>query len=358
MKYIFIGLSFFLITLIVNTVINHLSNIKYKNNKSVTIPKFVLIIGIISSVACLIPIIIVAITDYSLFVIIVFSLLFILGLYLIILSINYRITYNERYFEFRNFFGIKRRYSYDSITAISELKNTTLYIGKRKLSIEWICVGESEFISYVKKQYAKSNNGKLIPTKKPKSDIFNGNVDCPGEFLFIYILFGVILIGAIVFSIIMANIPQNIKISVLSFSSYKIVDDDMQLYTENNSLYFNINEYKELLKNPDNFIDKCKQGTKFEVTYTERDSNCFNVKNIIDSDGNIFLSAADVNKHNKKNAFFVIIFLLIMFIIWLIIVISSIYIGRYPEKFSKRVIRLFFKDRYVHTYKNKKSCKH
>ena len=109
-------------------------------------------------------------------IVLLVSLLNLLPLSIIIAFINSRVIYDESGFTHKNFFGIKRKYTYDQITGIRFAPNETfLYVGKRKIMIDELHVGHKEFIFFVKKQYHKVYKNE-IPRVKPEKDIFNGNI--------------------------------------------------------------------------------------------------------------------------------------------------------------------------------------
>ena len=83
-----------------------------------------------------------------------------LGATLIIAFANCRISYDEDGFVAKNFFGVKRKFTYDQVTAIKEnMHEDYIYVGKRRVMIDEFSVGGKEFIAYVKKRYRTLHNG-------------------------------------------------------------------------------------------------------------------------------------------------------------------------------------------------------
>ena len=124
-----------------------------------------------------------------------------LGAGFIIAFINCRISYDEDGFVARNFFGAKRRFTYDQLTAIKEnMREAYLYNGERKVLIDELSVGGRDFITYAKKRYRTIHNGQALPKiKKSKRDIFNGNVEDAAGFIFAYILMSVLILAIAIF---------------------------------------------------------------------------------------------------------------------------------------------------------------
>ena len=115
--------------------------------------KFLAILGTICSAIFLIPAIITLIFDQPLWVPIIFLALASLGASLIIGFINCRISYDEDGFVSKNFLGIKRKFTYDQVTASKEnLRESYLYMGERRVMVDQLAVGGDEFIKLVKKK--------------------------------------------------------------------------------------------------------------------------------------------------------------------------------------------------------------
>lgn len=87
------------------------------------------------------------------------------GIPFIIGYCNCRISYNEECFTVKNFFGVRRTFTYEQITAISMRKDSTIYIGKYKVRIDELAVGGTEFLTFIEKNYRKRHRGKSIPRK-------------------------------------------------------------------------------------------------------------------------------------------------------------------------------------------------
>ena len=120
MEYVIRILTFALIPIVVSGVLAFLRRPKKTEKGKVCLPIALAIVGVICSAAFLIPTFICAFSDESKETAPVFLVLSMLCASLIVAYINCRIYYDEEGFTAKNFFGIKRRFSYDQITGIKE----------------------------------------------------------------------------------------------------------------------------------------------------------------------------------------------------------------------------------------------
>ena len=353
MSYIIRGLTFLLIPIIVSGVLGFLRQPKQAEDGKVYLPKFLAILGAIASAIFLIPAIITAFSDEPLWVPILFLLLSSLGATLIIAFVNCRITYDQDGFIHKSFFGIKRRFTYEQVTAIKEnMHEKFLYVGKRRLMVDEFSIGGDDFIKLVKKKYRTIHNGKCLPKiYKTKYDLFNGNVYNAGEFLFAYIIAGVCAIGLLTFAVCYTYIPNTPKNTIeqsISFVSYENSQEEITLSSSDNKIFkirfidehFNANEIQTLCDGETVVTTYSTEVTpKYEESY-------FSLKAIKYND-KYFLSFDETNRLHKQEYTLLVITAIIAFFFCCAVVAFSIIIGRNPQRFSKRVIRLFFKDGYI-----------
>ncbi len=205
----------------------------------------------------------------------------------------------------------------------------------------------------------KSRQNDSYPTsKKNRFDVFNGNVRNPGEFIFIYSLIGVMCIAMLIFFAV-CSAPksyEDLQYSNMRFTRYEIQDGLLLLYIDGSDKYYSIPAYQETMTNPEDFLCLCKSGAVFHagyVDYPKADKPHFGLESIRNMNGTVYLTMEAVHEYRWGDApAFYAIFGGIT-IIWFIIVGISIYIGRHPEQFSRRTIRLFFKDGVIRRYKNR-----
>ena len=139
MEYIIRGLGFLIIPIMVNGILAFLKQSKETETEEVHLPNFFLILGLICSVIFLIPTIITAFLAEPIWIPIIFFTLSLIGSCFIIAFANCRVYYDEDGFVAKNFFGIKRKFTYDQVTAIKEnMHEDYIYIGKSKVMIDEI----------------------------------------------------------------------------------------------------------------------------------------------------------------------------------------------------------------------------
>ena len=354
MRYVACGLIILVITILFIGVFSLLRKPAKTNEQTVILPKLLPIVGSLCSGVFLIPSVILLFLNESVLLILGFIAFSLLGSSLIIAYINCRIAYSEQSFTVKNFWGIKRTYTYDEITAIQEKSmDLRLCVGKRIIRLDGLSIGNFKFLSFAKKQYRKFHNGNSIPTVKPKADIFNGNVERAGEFIFIYLLIGVFFIGILVYFAI-ASAPktaEDLEYKSLSFERYEIQDENLLLYENGNLKSYGIPAYKELLSDADEFLELCENKTSFDIgfiIFSGKDDPYYELESIIGNDGKIYLTMEDIHEYHWGDAWRFYLIFGGMTVVWFVFTALSIYVGRHPEKFSRRFIRLFFKDGYVH----------
>lgn len=173
MEYIIRGLSFFIMPIIVSGVLAFLRQLKKAERGKVYLPKIFVILGLITSTIFFIPTIITAFSDEPIWIPILFFILSLLGTCFIIAFVNCRVSYDEDGFVAKNFFGIKRKFTYDQVTAIKEnMHEDYIYLGKRKVMIDEVSVGGIEFIAYVRKSTVRFIRVKRFPKYTKPNTVF------------------------------------------------------------------------------------------------------------------------------------------------------------------------------------------
>ena len=130
---------------------------------------------------------------------------FFLGGDIILGYFNCRVAYREEGFTVRNFWGVKRAYTYDQITGIqgtSKSRTIRLHVGGKVVKLEDFTVGREQFLAFAKKQYRKGHNGEAIPVLPPKKDLFNGNVENPEEQIAVFLVVAVVFLAVLLFFLI------------------------------------------------------------------------------------------------------------------------------------------------------------
>ena len=149
---------------VVKGITDYLRNPKKGKEGIVRLPNLIWIIGMICSVLFLIPTFITLFTEESIWMPIFFFAFVLLGVVLIIAFLNCRIFYDEKGFLSKNFFGKKRKFTYDQIIAIKmRAHENYLCLGRQRVMIDEIAIGGMEFLAFAEEQYKKLHNGNDIP---------------------------------------------------------------------------------------------------------------------------------------------------------------------------------------------------
>lgn len=352
MEFIIRALTFALIPIIVNGVFAFLHKPKTAEKGKVHLPKFFAILGTITSTIFLIPTIITAFSDEDIWVPIVFLVFSLLGATLIIAFMNCRISYDDDGFVAKTFFGIKRKVSYDQVTAIKEnMHETYIYVGKRRVMVDEFSIGGKDFITFVKKKYRTLHNGKSLPKiTKTKNDIFNGHLNDVAGFYVACSLVSVILVGFIVFLVCESYIPKNVNNTVeqtVTFISCDVKEDEVILTSADENIYkiqyaaeqINIQKIKSICNGE-------SKVTTYSKEVTPDDEDFYSIK-AIKYNESYLLSFEEENKLYRQEGLPIIGLFLFILLIWVAFIVASIVVGRNPQKFSKKVVKMFFKDGYI-----------
>lgn len=138
----------------------------------VTMPKVFLSVGIFDVIAMGVGIYF-SLRFKEIIPAVIFSILALLGIFLIIGYFNQRIYYSADKFVSSNLLGVKRTYSYGDISGIMGYgRNTDVkrYIGDKKIAIDRMAVGKKEFIEFALKRHRelKHKNIPLLRAAKRK----------------------------------------------------------------------------------------------------------------------------------------------------------------------------------------------
>lgn len=324
-----------------------------KKDGKVFLHKLFPVVGAIGTAFSLVSGFITSFSDEPIWVPVVFFVFSLLAIALIIAYVNCRISYDENGFIAKNFFGRKKQATYSEITGIQKnMHETYIYIGKRRVMVDEFSIGGKEFINLVKKKYRTLHNGQSLPKiTKTKNDIFNGHVNDVAGFYAAYIIVFVFLIGVMVLLMCYTFIPNSINNTIeqtVIFNSCEIIKDEIVLTATDNQIYkitfdveqINIQEIKTICNGKSEVTTYSKEVTP------DDEEDYYSVKAIKNKD-DYLLSFEETNKLNRLEGLKVIGLFLFMLLIWNAYIVASIVVGRNPQKFSKKVVKMFFKDGYI-----------
>lgn len=364
----------------VEAVNKELQKPKKGDGSTVHLPKLMLIIGIVCTSVFLVP------AGYLLFIEkeiigIAFALFALFASSLIVAFVNQRIYYDSEGFTAKSFFGIKRHFSYsdiecslgeiphdldkvmadeecddvdfliDYLTSVAS-EDIRLKVGGRKILIDKSAVGGLEFLAFAQKQYKKFNGGRPIPNQKKttKCDaIFNGNVEHATAQIITYVVIELVLIAALVF-IPIINVPtemDELEFETVTVQSYTVDEDSIRLKIEGFEIEPFFSGYKDVLDDVNEIFALLDSEEPFEIgytTYVDDGEAYHHIEYVKDKNGNVLTTPQDYYESYQGTVMLLFVLAIVFNIVWIANVILSIYVGRNPQKFSKKFVHKFFKE--------------
>lgn len=285
--------------------LEYAQNEKTKDGK-VILSKIVLIIGAILTLACLIPIIILALKG-SVFPEIIFLGFFCLfGFFIMLGYFNCRIYYDDDGFTHKNIIGIKKRYDYADVSGIRKSeKQTYVFVGKKKILVDAFAVGGRDFIKFINRKYNQVYGKNVPDIPAPKKDIFKGNLVAPEDikvaFIIAYVIIAVMGIFLFCLGSSDSDKTEAVYDTIASCETFSgIGRDNLDVYSQNGKKYiihsvpndFDISKIERLCDGKtqvklDVIESKTKNG---DINYTVR---------ALSADGENILSRAETWENEK-----------------------------------------------------------
>lgn len=271
---------------------------------------------------------------------------------LIVAYINCRIWYTEEEFTVRYFLGYRRTFSYREIESIQGWnRDVKLKVRGCTVRVDEAAVGKQEFLKTCKKQYRIAHGGKAIPeVKKSKWDPFNGHVDNPGEFM---VMFLVLVLFMPVLTIVLWFVEEPTPMEELIFvtaavEAASVEDHDLILRIDGQDL--EVWGFESTLSDVEAFQTICESGEELTagyriVTNDEDEVTGLCAEYIADGSGTVWITPQRAKEYRFETT--AVVFALVE-LLMLAVSGAYIYVGRNPHKFSKKFVRLFFKDGYIH----------
>lgn len=166
---------------------------------------------------------------------------------LMIAYLNCVIRYDNKGFEARNFFGIKRSCDFGDVEALRPGRTSKVYFQGDCLLIDTYSLGIAQFVDTLDEGH-KQSNGSGVPYKERRPDPMNGNLDHPwGYFILaIVMMVGCIAIAALGWYSITAEIdPADVTIREVQFTDCQVREGDLLLSVQGEERPFRIDYYEE-----------------------------------------------------------------------------------------------------------------
>jgi hypothetical protein len=307
----------------------------------------------------LIPTVAILFTDESPWLSIVFLCFSLLGGSLSLGYLNCRITYDTERFTHKNIFGIKRTYTYDQITGLKEgTHEDVLYMGRRFAMIDEYAEGNTDFLLMAKKRYHALSGGRPIPRVKPRiPDVFNGHVEGGTGLLVVYGFLGLLCLGFLCFMIayvyFMPPAAASCERHETVLERGEMRGDTLYLYpaaSGEDGLHYAVRFLDDEV-DTDAIRAACDGQTAVTVyvkRVTPKHGDPYYAVKALSAGDTVLLTFEDSQRLHQNEYWPLIPFMGLFTLLWAVFVVFSIRVGRHPERYSKRVIRLFFKEGYVH----------
>lgn len=263
--------------------------------------------------------------------------------------LNCIIQYDDKGFQTRNIFGITRKCSYAEVEGIRSGKDCRIYFQGHSIDIDEISRGGDKFMKALDQGHKRAT-GKRVPIStsfRRKRDPMNGHLDHPWAFFVLLVNMGLFCAALPVFMFFVMTSetdPSDIVIHDLQFYAYEIDDGTLMLYVEGEEQPYVIGyfqNYGEVLPAPETLCG----GERYFVG-VEADHRY--VKSLTGTDGTEYITLETERQVYRDSQRIAAWILCLVAPIGVFFCYLGIAVARNPERYSKKVRRLFYKDGYLH----------
>ena len=157
-------------------------------------------------------------------------------------------------------------------------------------------------------------------------------------------LVAVLVLGSVVYR---RYETEEIKSEQVTFPTVRLSydGDDLILHAAQNDWEYRILSCRETLADVESFLKACKAGTVFDVAFTlvgPKENKHKSIKSI-SADDAVYLDRRVMTEYLQKNMRIAMWFMGGLLLIWLGFCAGTVAVGRHPERYSYRTVRLFFK---------------
>lgn len=268
------------------------------------------------------------------------------------LMVAYRncvIWYDDEGFLARNFFGIKRSCSYAQVEELRTGKDIRVFFQGHSILIDEISVDGERFLDNLIKGY-KRTTGKRIPSSpsfRRKWDPMNGHLDYPWAYFLFWVATGLFCAALPVFLIVVTGIqtdPSKIVVQNVQFSGYEIQGDSLMLSAEGEEQPYEIcyfQDYGAELPEPEALCSG-------EVYCVGVEGDRRDVKSLTGSHGEQYITLEREHRVYRARQRTAALLLCVLALIGMYCSYLGIAVARHPERYSRKVQGLFYKDGVLH----------
>lgn len=327
-----------------------------RKEKAVYLPKYMLWIGGVCSAVFLGFSWIGAVEEESLGLTICFGVFALLGVFLILGWKNCYITYDKEGFTQKNLIGMQRSFTYDQVEAWRFNKRnpaeSTIYALGKQVSFNLMSENGADFLMTVSAGYRKTHGNRNMPEMpalQKDNGGFRAHVYNPGEYLFIFILLTVFIVGMGVWLVIHDLIPVKEKDAEhysLTFSSWEMDEDKLLLYSDQMQGAFQIGGYEDYVSEKGRLIEKCDGSTEFSVwakQFTPKDDDPYFRVYALSSGNEVYRTFEDSSAYKRQQIPMTIAIFGAFLAIWLLFSGFLYMVGSNPQRFPKWIVYACFK---------------
>lgn len=324
-------------------------NPKWHYGTAGRVPIYVPLLGAVSFLLFFILFLIALCQSAGIPVLIGLGLFCLLGLVLI-LTVNQKITYTPENFTYRDMLRISHTYSYSQIKKIRCGKDVIIHVGHRIILIDQMA-GNGKKFAHIARMHAP--DAEFLTPEQAK--LFGGNVYNPGEFVFIFILVGLMPVAAALFFLHFDRTisPKDLYQETCTVTSYQFTKNDngkkrleLELpgYTATFCTWKIQPDSAEMLQIEQEIADK----TTFIVSFPKSDQNKKDLIPIVqlESADHVYLSLTNYNHDVLESRNVALLFAGSMEALCLLFVLVFSYVVRHADKHPK-LVRLFVKPSYL-----------
>lgn len=314
------------------------------------IPIYVPLLGAVGFLLFFIPFLIALCQPAGIPVLIGLGLFCLLGLVLI-LTVNQKITYTPENFTYRDMLRISHTYSYSQIKKIRCDKDVTIHVGHRIILIDQMA-GNGKKFAHIARMHAP--DAEFLTPEQAK--LFGGNVHNPGEFVFIFILIGLIPVVLALVALHMGKVisPKDLQQETCEIASYEFTEQDddaqrLELHLPGHTAAFYTWEIQPNSKAFAQLGQEIAENTAFTVSYLpekEKDSDTLIAVVQLESADHVYLSLNDYNQNSIEARNEMLLFAGGMETLWLLHILTFSYVVRHADKHPK-LVKLFVKQDYL-----------
>lgn len=272
---------------------------------------------------------------------------------------NCYLVYDEEGFTQKNLIGMYRRFRYEDVTgwcsnSTNPVESTVYALGK-KVSFNLLCANSAGFLVALKDGYRRTHGGKMLPGHRQTEykTGFRAHVRNPGEFLFVFILLIVFVVGMGGWCAWMIWTPldgSDCETLSLIFTDWTVEDHYLILTAEGYDEVFEIRGFPEYASCPEALLEQCDGETVF-TAYARRidgdgDPDYYWLQSLED-EGIAYLTLEDATAQRRSELPMLMMFFGGFLSLVLILAGLMYLVGCNPERFPKWLVKGLFKEGYI-----------